>query len=418
MDWVGGTMQGPGRTVVNGASFLSGPGAKLLDGRTIDNAGVARWTGGNINGYNGAVWNNLRGSTFDAQSDAFFSASGDVASVFNNAGTVRKSFGSSRTTLGVVFSNDGAVEVLPGQTLALTGGGRSTGTFSIGGGARVNFGSLKYVLATGVTITGDGVAGVTGYGATLLIDGAVTAGHFESAFESPYGGLAIAASGTLLVTTAFDWSAGLLSGPGSLNIAPGAALNIGGAPAKALTGLTINNAGTATWSGTGDIVASQYSVFNNLAGAQFIVLNNQRFNPAAGEPPGSCVFNNAGLFTKTAGGGVTTIGVRFNNTGTVDIRSGSVNFTDQGPPPAPPPGPGAGGRKGTACPGIADAMPLGPIALAGTVPEPAAPAGRAVRDRAGARSAEGGAPDAEAVTAYFQLFDFAGRGPADDRGGS
>src|SRR5262249_22843313 len=46
---------------------------------------------------------------------------------------------------------------------------------------------------------------------------------------------------------------------------------------------------------------------------------------------------------KTAGGGPTTIGLRFNNTGTVDIQSGTVNFTCGGGSPGnfllPPPGP-------------------------------------------------------------------------------
>jgi hypothetical protein len=276
---------------------------------------------GNLRGYNGAVWNNLPGATLDMRGDLSFVASGGTTPVFNNAGTVRKSFGNGSALTDFVFNNAGAVAVQAG-TLVLSGSGRSTGTFGIDAGATLRFSGFNYLLTTGTIITGAGIA-VSSSSGGVLVDDIVTIDNFENDND----GLTIARTGDLVITHAFNWVAGLLSGLGSLDIAAGAALNISGPQGKAVRGLTINNAGTATWTGTGDIVASQNVVFNNLASAVFDIQNNQSLILPAGEPPGSSVFNNAGTFRKSMGGGTTTIGVFFNNTGTVDIQSGTVDFT-------------------------------------------------------------------------------------------
>src|SRR5262249_19508917 len=90
---------------------------------------------------------------------------------------------------------------------------------------------------------------------------------------------------------------------------------------KNLVQRTINNSGIMNWLGTGDITASQSAVLNNLSGATFNITNNQSF------ADGTCssVFNNAGTVVKS-GGGPTTIGLRFHNTGTVTIQSGTLDF--------------------------------------------------------------------------------------------
>jgi hypothetical protein len=271
---------------------------------------------GNLRGYNGAVWNNLPGATLDMRGDLSFVASGGTTPVFNNAGMVRKSFGNGNAATDFVFNNNGAVAVQAG-TLVLSGGGRSTGTFGIDAVATLRFSGFNYLLTTGTIITGAGLA-VSSSSGGVLVDDIVTIDNFENDND----GLIIARTGDLVITHAFNWVAGTLSGPGSLDIAAGAALNISGPQGKTMRGLTINNAGTATWTGTGDIVASQDVVFNNLAGAVFDIRNNQSFTDTSG----SSEFNNAGTFRKSAGGGVTTIGLFFNNTGTVDIQSGTVDF--------------------------------------------------------------------------------------------
>src|SRR5262249_9148478 len=154
----------------------------------------------------------------------FSNTVGGLQPVFNNAGTFRKSFGNGITRIAAVFNNDGVVDVQAMRTLALAGGGRSTGTFTIAAGGAVNFdsGGNTYLLHTGTTITGAGFARVTG--PILLVDAAVTVDNFESAYD----GLTFSPSGHLVVTTTFNWTYGLISGLGSLDIGSGAALNING----------------------------------------------------------------------------------------------------------------------------------------------------------------------------------------------
>jgi hypothetical protein len=130
LTWTGGTMSGQGQTDANGSLALSGNNNKGLDGRTLNNAGAAIWSGtGNLSGSNGAVLNNLFGATFDVQGDATF---GDTSTVFNNAGVFFKSMGSGATTINAFVYNTGSIEVDSG---ALTVGNDfvNAGCFSPGG---------------------------------------------------------------------------------------------------------------------------------------------------------------------------------------------------------------------------------------------------------------------------------------------
>src|SRR6202011_3057060 len=101
-------------------------GAKALDSRTLNNAGIVTWTDtGNITAGNGTV-NNLAGATFAVQNDAAFlypdPPYSGPALIFNNLGLFRKSVTPATTTMQVVFNNSSTVDVQTG-TLFLTGGG-------------------------------------------------------------------------------------------------------------------------------------------------------------------------------------------------------------------------------------------------------------------------------------------------------
>ena len=87
---------------------------------------------------------------------------------------------------------------------------------------------------------------------------------------------------------------------------------------------TLNNAGTAVWTGAAGLLVS--GIFNNLATGIVDAQSNTLMGNAAGQ------FNNAGIFRKTAGGGTTTIGgggLTFSNTGTglVDAQNGTISFS-------------------------------------------------------------------------------------------
>ena len=107
-----------------------------------------------------------------------------------------------------------------------------------------------------------------------------------------------------------------------------AQLNISGNSTKGLRFRTINNSGTTTWTGLGTINSGVGAVFNNLAGATFDVQNNEVFDYNLGGTV--TVFNNSGTFRKTVGDLTTTMDIIFNNTGTIDVQIGTVNFTRGG----------------------------------------------------------------------------------------
>ncbi len=321
INWLSGFMSGAGRTFANGGMSIGGAGDHSLNCRTLNNAGTATWTGtGNIYAYNGAVFNNLAGATFDVQNNEFFGAYCCSDATFNNAGTFRKSAGAGTTTINynIVFNNSGTVDVQSG-TLALGGGGTSSSTLNIATGAALSF-TGNYRLSAGTSVTGAGFAHVAGR--DLMVNGAVSAQNVELNSGTLDGG------GTLTVTNVFSWTGGTMQGAGATNLAAGASLNIASTSDTYLNGRTLNNAGTATWTGTGYVNADNGAVFNNLAGATFDVQNNAFFGAYCCSVSGA-TFNNAGTFRKSAGSGTTTFGVNiaFNNTGTVNVQTGTLNFT-------------------------------------------------------------------------------------------
>jgi hypothetical protein len=319
-DWLSGSLFGPGRIRMVGPTAtiaISGWGTKLLDGCTIDNGRTATCTGADISFADGAIWNNLLGATFDVRGDLNFILTDGTLATINNAGTFRKTLGSTRTTIGTRFNNQGTVDVQIG-TLALTRGGVSTGAFTIAAGSTLSFGIISgtenYILSTGTTIRGDGFATVAG--GYLVIGDRVAVDNFQLDVVSA----GLTGVGNLVVANAFHWMSGQLADVGSLDISPTATLTISGTDWKSLYRRTINNAGSTIWMGNGDITLDQNAVINNLSGATFSILNDRSLL-------GNGTFNNLGTVSKTAATGTTAIdaGIGFFNRGTVSLQSGTLS---------------------------------------------------------------------------------------------
>ena len=330
LDWTGGNISGTGKVTIPETAELniSGTANKDLRNRTIDNLGTMTWTGtGNIRSGNGAVFNNLAGGVFDVQNDEFFSDNlGGAAPRFNNAGTFKKTVGTGTTNISLVFNNTGVVDVDSGL-LSYNSGGTSTGSFDVATGATLRFPSSTFTLNIGTTITGVGTTRIDGgtvtIGATATSTNAVTALNLDvvSGTLNGSGDLTMAAGGQL------DWTGGTMNGGGKITIPETAELNISGTANKDLRNRTIDNLGTTTWTGTGNIRSGDGGVFNNLAGGVFDVQNDESFHANLGGAVPR--FNNAGTFQKSAGLGTTTISVSFINTGTVLNTSGGIlTFTN------------------------------------------------------------------------------------------
>src|SRR5262249_27766316 len=139
--WTGGLMADAGMTAITATGMLniSGDSVKFLSQRLLTNAGLATWTGaGTIGMGNEARLVNETGATFNAQRDAGLPPYLAGDSTFVNAGTFKKSASAGTTALNVTFDNAGSVDIRSG-TLSLGGGGMDSGSFTVAGGATLNF---------------------------------------------------------------------------------------------------------------------------------------------------------------------------------------------------------------------------------------------------------------------------------------
>ncbi|MEA2163027.1 MAG: large repetitive protein [Thermoanaerobaculia bacterium] len=325
VDWNGAsTITGAGTLAITsgGTINLSGAGTRIVDGITLNNGGTANWSGGNnLSIINSGVINNLSGALFYVTNDNLIyyhcCAPGQA---FNNAGTFRKSTATGTTSFsGIGFNNSGTVDIQSGTISPVSG--TSTGIFNAASSGTFLFGGGSYTLASGATLTGSGNFLVNG--AQLNITGAgITVAHLTLST----GALSIGSGVTLSTTTTgvIDWNgASTLGGPGSLDITGSATINLSGAGTRIVDGATLNNSGTANWSGGNNLSLINSGVINNQSGGLFTVTNDQLvyYHCCA---PGLAV-NNAGTFRKSTATGTTTFsGIAFNNTGTVDIQSGTI----------------------------------------------------------------------------------------------
>ncbi len=365
--WSGGTMSGTGTTTIpsGGALNISGASDHLFDTRTINNSGTTTFTAtsaGDLDFANGAVFNNLSGGVFDIQSDSVvldFIAGTEGA--FNNVGTLRKSAGTGTSTIDIAFNNTGAVDVQTG-TLSLTKGGASDNGFSGAAGTTLEFGGGTHTLNAGATVSIPNVifssgtvslsdsynatTNTTVSGGTANFNGTVTSvgssvtvsngtANFSSASSistvtATLAGGTLTGSSSVTVTGTLNWSGGTMSGTGATVIPSGGAFNISGASDHLFDARTINNSGAVTFTATsaGDLDVANGAVFNNLSGGVFDIQSDSVVLDFNAGTEGA--FNNVGTLRKSAGTGTSTIDIAFNNTGTVDVQTGTLSLTKGG----------------------------------------------------------------------------------------
>ena len=304
--------------------------------------------------------NNLTGAVFDIRSDVHFMAAG-TASVFNNAGTLRKSAGTGESQFFyLTVNNSGAVEVQSGK-LSLHGGGDSTGTFTaesgatlefaygtylltsssrISGGGEVRFGNPVYVSSayvmgtyavTGSTVVAGGTGGSSSvvhfFTTTPVTSGPLTISAGSAAFYSDVtvptltlSGGSLTGIGTVTVTGLTTWTGGIMGG-GGRTIAQGG-LRIEGPNRKYFDDRTIDNEADAVWSGGDIAVFTIYrgGVIHNAVGVTFDIQVAGDFYFASTES----LFNNRGTLRKSVGAGTANFHAALNNTGAVEVLAGTL----------------------------------------------------------------------------------------------
>jgi hypothetical protein len=216
---VGGTMCGTGTTDISAATTTTIVGSLLgqsvLDGRTVNNNGMAKLVAGVLDLQDGATWNNL--GTFDIQTDgaAISGSSGPIAT-FNNYGTFQKSqgTGSSRLDFAGYFNNIGTTQVTAASTTLSfqNTGGTSTGIFRAAqASATISFGTagngttFNVSGATPPAFGGPGTI-VVGAGAHIILTGD-TVFDVGTAFDLANAG-EVKGAFKLTINSIFKWSNG------------------------------------------------------------------------------------------------------------------------------------------------------------------------------------------------------------------
>jgi hypothetical protein len=162
-----------------------------------------------------------------------------------------------------------------------------------------------------------------GSGDDLTVYGTLNLTHVVS-----NGGYGLTGSGKTVINGTCNWNSGHITNS-DFNIASGGVMNMeGSGECRINWDGTVNNAGIVNFAKTSIAFVMYYNGrFNNQEGGVFNATTNESiyFRSDLGGAP---VFNNAGTFRKKTGTGTTTINkMNFNNTGTVDVQSGTLKFT-------------------------------------------------------------------------------------------
>jgi uncharacterized repeat protein (TIGR01451 family) len=330
MNWTADSEMDTTVNIAAGATLnISGFGTRYINGGTLNNSGTVNWSGGNnISVVNSGVINNLATGLFVATNDqTIYQHCCANGQPFNNVGIFRKTVATGTTAIaGSGFNNSGTVDIQSG-TFTPTSGGTSSGVFNATSPGTILFGGNVYTLAGGATLTGSGNFQINSSQLNVSAAG-VTVNHMTLAG----GNLNINGGGSVSTTATgiIDWSAdATLSGAGTLNVVSGSTLNFSGFGTRYIAGGTLNNSGTINWSGGNNLSIYDSGVINNLAGALFLVTNDQLIYVHCCS--GGQAFNNAGTFRKTTATNTTTIQSNgFTNSGTLDVQSGTVNLTSGG----------------------------------------------------------------------------------------
>lgn len=322
----------PGATLTLNGGFSLANESTAITGLTVGLASDTTHASGTLNLNTGTALTNQSGRTWTATGNNEIAGTG----TFTNAGTLIKNGGTGTSTISVGFTNTGALDVRTG-TLALTGGGTHSGSAAIAAGATLalagtqNFGTGftisgpaggKLSISDGTTTFASGLdyAGTTELGhGILVLNGASTLGAVSlnggnNIGQNPAlgGSGALTLNGLLTLTNRFS---------SITTTAPGAALNLNGgltiaAESTGITDRVVALASNTTHS-SGTFNLNGTTVVNNQSGRTWTATGNDTI-------AGTGTFNNAGIFVKNGGTGTSTIATALNNTGTIEVATGTL----------------------------------------------------------------------------------------------
>ena len=279
----------------NGEANLGGAGTVATSGATT----VSDQTDFTAAQLNGATWQNS-GTVTDAGLISLSNASiidNLAAGIFNlttNDAVIGGGSGNIFDNTGTVSASSGILEFTDGGSLGGTFATSNAAAIELGGGT---FGTVSSTVNLGGNILISGAELSPATGNTLTLSGTDTFGG--SSGEAAFGGDGIVAtSGTTTVSDQTDFTA------------------------AQLTGATWQNSGTVNDGGL--ISLSNAAIIDNAASKDFNLTTD---DAAIGGGSGN-TFNNAGTFAKIGGVGFSNVDATFDNTGTINASSGTIDFHD------------------------------------------------------------------------------------------
>jgi len=352
LNWTAGIIGSSGATLVvsaNGGLAISGVNGKGFTGATLVNNSLGTWSGGQVS-FSGGVFSNAPTATFDFQADGSALVLSSGTPLLVNAGAMRKTSGAGTTTTTVRCNNTGSVQANSG-TLALTLAD-SSGSFTVLAGSTLSVNGTATLSAsasidgvgnftvTSATLTNNGtfhVDGTTTFssgsltfngscfitngplvinGGTVFFNGSglITPGSLSLSSGSLQGSMAVTVPGTI------SWTGGAIGAGASPVVTANGGLTVSGANGKSFNGGMLVNNGVATWTG-GQVSCNGTAVFSNAPSG---TLDFQADGTAFLLSSGTALLVNSGILRKSAGTGTTTLTVRCNNAGSVQVNSGTL----------------------------------------------------------------------------------------------
>jgi parallel beta-helix repeat protein len=331
--WTGGIQSGPvGSITAIGTSAtltISGTAAKTLDQRRITLGGT-----GTFDGTGNLVINNAGelqiSGTLDLLNGVDFTHTAGTNGALNifPGGLIRQTSGSgNEVQVGVVFNNQGELEL-------------NTGVFQIAGGGTSN--SATYDLKVNPTLSRLVIASTFDFVGTNTVDGTrvleVASGsinvpngstlNFTSNADLQLSGGNLSNQGTVNLNSSFQWDAGNILGSGTLTVSGAGLISINGATPKQVSSQTINFSAVAVDSASASITLSNNATIN--VNRSFEMRGGHDFIATNGG--GTINIGSTGTFSTNISTDevVFAPGVVVNNSGTMNPGAGSFRLQGGG----------------------------------------------------------------------------------------
>ncbi len=303
INWSNGSLRGGG-TLVNPfqINLIGASDSTITQATTLNNSGTFRITSSGDCAMSASTFNNLSSGVIIMQGDAgnftFFSGAG----ILNNTGTIRRTTATGSCTIGVILNNTGTINTETGTLIISNDSTTLTnGIYNVTAGANLTWNQV---------VTGTGVL-------TGLLNGPI---NWNSNLV-----IAPAQSATFNFTgpSSVNWNSGSLTGGGTLinksTITRPTATNV------SISGSTFNNEGLFSVPVATNLNLSSATFSNMATGVMDFSADGASMGFASSA---FHILNNNGLLKKSAGSGSISLGATVNNSGVLDVQSGTISLSE------------------------------------------------------------------------------------------